>query len=174
MAANVHIDLNGIGEQIAAAVEKAVEKATVNTQPSFGIRAQIIANAEFLWPCARSSWVAQHPESATQPNTIDATKSLSLLIQGTSSKNTIVAQITTSPIKADGCLHEFVFLEADPTDSPEKALDLLLKTTMSMIERDGEGDRGFEFAFDEAECVKDGRMEVPTGVCETCDQVIWS
>ncbi|KAK5703093.1 hypothetical protein LTR97_004042 [Elasticomyces elasticus] len=160
--AAINIDLSGIAQQIAAAVKQAVEKAAVASQPSFDIRAQIMANAQYLWPCARTYWLFQHPEHA-----IEATKSMSLIIQGTASNNTIRAQVVTSSSETDGCTHVAVFLEGNATNSPEEALDLLLKTTMSMIERDE--DVGFEFAGGDAEYVENsGRMEVPAGRCDHC------
>ncbi|KAK5730276.1 hypothetical protein LTR15_000210 [Elasticomyces elasticus] len=169
MAAQIHFDFTTIGEQIAAAVKEAVERATITTQPSFDIRAQIMANAQYLWPCARSYWLSQYPEDATKPAAVEATKSMSLIIQGTASDNTIYAPVVVSSSRTDGCLHGTDFLVGDATDSPEKALDLLLKTTMSMIERDK--DVGFEFADGDAEHVKNvGRMEVPAGNCDWCFQ----
>ncbi|KAK5737907.1 hypothetical protein LTR17_006347 [Elasticomyces elasticus] len=171
MAAQIQFDFTTIGEQIAAAVKEAVERATITTQPSFDIRAQIMANAQYLWPRARCSYLTNFPDSLDVCATADGTHSMSLIVKG---GDKISGQIIMSQTQHDGDhVHEWVFLQGRTTDSPEKALDRLLRATMGMIEQEKAGGLKFINEVDGVYVAGYGQMDVPHGICEICCEAIW-
>ncbi|KAK3617579.1 hypothetical protein LTR56_025195 [Elasticomyces elasticus] len=167
MAANINIDLTNLGEQIAAAVRSALQ----GVAQGITVRADILANADFLWPLARSHYLKISGHHYIQDHCIAPTMTLCIKKSETTAGVCAQVHLTHQASDSDCHLHKMLFLTSYDTNSAEHALYKLRELTMVMLER--EGWDGFTFDDQDMEHAYDGYMELPKGWCDRCAQVVW-
>ncbi|KAK5730274.1 hypothetical protein LTR15_000208 [Elasticomyces elasticus] len=193
MATQVHVHVDGIGEQIAVAVKAAVEQAVkdvlsasitknqsaVTTEPGFDIRAQILTNARVLWEMARSYYAEEH-EAYNPELDYDKPPSLPQMFLVVSScrwkEGQVNAVVRLQHAQSEHHVHRTVFLTASGGSVPE-ALQQLLETTMKLLGEQMYGSFTWGNAWDDSGVVwveGAGCISMPTGMCDTCNERVWS